>query len=231
MPEPATVREVVDGLRRIDEELPARDGAAVFNRVYLTVTERIADSLAAGAVSRFADNDRMAELDVRFASLWLDAYETDAAGREPSPCWTALFESRSGGRLPIQYAVAGLNSHIEHDLPLAVVRTCDAIGIDPSELRSDYEAVNDVLAEVEADIRRSFLDSLGRDVDNQLEPVAHLVSAWSIDKAREVAWVTAQTLWQLRDTRLLYDAFSSALAHTVGMASRTLLTPAPLLPE
>ena len=225
----STVAEVAERLRAIDEELPASDGAAVFNRVYLTVTERIADVLAASSPPHFADGDRMTELDVRFAALWLQAYDAAAAGRTIPPCWTPLFESRSGGRLPIQYAVAGMNSHIEHDLPLAVVRTCAARGIDPGELQADYESINDVLAHVEADIRRTFLDDLGRDIDDQLRPVAHLMSTWSIDKAREVAWVTAETLWELRRSRLLSDTFTSALAHTVGMTSRALLTPAPLL--
>ena len=50
---------------------------------------------------------------------------------------------------PVQYAIAGMNSHIEHDLPIAVVDTCRARGLEPDDLHQDYEAVNDVLAQVE----------------------------------------------------------------------------------
>jgi hypothetical protein len=56
-----------------------------------------------------------------------------------------------------------------------------------------------------------------------MRQVAHLVSCWSIDKARDVAWVTAETLWTLRDVGLLRDRFLDGLSDTVGMTTRTLL--------
>ena len=63
--------------------------------------------------------------------------------------------------MPIQYALAGMNSHIEHDLPIAVVDTCKAHDLEPDDVHQDYEAVNAVLAQVESPIRRSFLDEVG----------------------------------------------------------------------
>lgn len=227
MTAPATVEEVVARLRQIDGDLPAGDGVAVFNRMYLTVTERIAEIIATGAVDGFRDPEVMAELDVRFANLWLAAYDADADGRKVPAAWRPLFEARHRRRLPIQYAVAGMNSHIEHDLPLAVVATCTARRIKPAALHHDYEAVNAVLAQVEGPIRRSFLDDLGREIDDQLDPAVHLVSSWNIDKARDLSWVTVETLWALRRTGFLRDRFRDSLAHTVGMTSRALLSPIP----
>ena len=75
------------------------------------------------------------------------------------------------------------------------------------------------------DIRRSFLTEVGRAADEHVGPVVHLVSAWKIDKARDVAWVSAETLWTLRRTGLLRGRFLAALGATVGMGSRVLLTP------
>ena len=43
---PTTVDGVIARLRTIDAELPADDGVAVFNRMYLAVTERIAAVIA-----------------------------------------------------------------------------------------------------------------------------------------------------------------------------------------
>lgn len=222
---PTTVSGVLDRMRELDRTLDPADGVAVFNRMYLTVTERIGALLAGEGPARFADPVTMAELDVRFANLWLAAYDADAADREVPDAWCPLFEARHGGRWPVQYAVAGMNSHIEHDLAVAVVDTCEARGLEPGDLRADYDAVNDVLAEVEAPIRRSFLSDAGRAADELVGPVVHLVSSWKIDKARDVSWVTAQTLWSLRDTRLLRAGFLAALADTVGMTSRALLVP------
>ena len=222
---PRTVEEVVARLREVDEALPPSDGVAIFNRVYLTVTERIAEILADAGSPLFRDAETMAELDVRFADLWLAAYDADAAGRAVPPAWRPLFEARTGRRLPVQYAIAGMNSHIEHDLPVAVVATCRARGLEPDDVHRDYETVNDVLAQVEAGIRRSFLDEVGRAVDDHLGPAVHLVSAWNIDKARDLSWVTVETAWALRHTSFLRDRFLDSVAHTVGLASRALLTP------
>lgn len=228
---PATVDEVLLRLRAIDAALSPSDGVAVFNRMYLTVTERIAALLAGEdhGLPPFRDGPSMVALDVCFANLWLAAYGDDAARRRPTPAWRPLFEGRDSGRLPIQYALAGMNAHIEHDLPLAVVQTCAARGLRPDDLHDDYERVNDVLAAVESGIRRSFLDAVGKGVDDQVGAVVHVVSAWNIDKARDLSWVTAQTLWELRGVGFLRDRFLDALGHSVGMTSRVLLTPAPHL--
>ena len=83
----------------------------------------------------------------------------------------------------------------------------------------------DLLAQVEAPIRRSFLDACQRDVDDRIGPVVHLVSTWNIDKARDLAWVTALTMWELRRTTFLRGRFLEGLGHTVGMTTRALLTP------
>ena len=224
---PTTVTDVIARMREIDRELPVHDGVAVFNRMYLTVTERIAAIIEQPGVgsATFGDAMTMAELDVRFANLWLTAYDADAAGRAAPPAWRPLFEARRGGRVPVQYAVAGMNSHIEHDLPLAVVDTCRSRDLEPDALQADYEAVNDVLAQVESPIRRSFLSAPGRHVDDRLGPVVHLLSTWNIDKARDLSWVTVETLWALRRTTFLRDRFLDSLGHTVGMTSRALLTP------
>jgi hypothetical protein len=53
----------------------------------------------------------------------------------------------------------------------------------------------------------------------------HLISSWDIEKARDVAWVTVQTLWALRPAGHLFDAYAATVADTVGMGSRLLLTP------
>ena len=127
--------------------------------------------------------------------------------------------------MPIQYAVAGLNTHIEHDLPIAVVSTCRARGVEPDDIHRDYETVNKILAQVESPIRRSFLDEIGRDADDRVGPVVHLLSTWNINKARDLAWVTAETIWALDRTSALRDRFLDGLGHTVGMTSRALLTP------
>jgi hypothetical protein len=225
---PTTVEGVIARMHEIDAALPASDGVSVFNKMYLTVTETIQGILAKPAGDAAFQNPAvMGDLDVTFANLWLAAYEAGATGQTVPTEWRPLFELRDQGRLPIQYALAGMNTHIEHDLPVAVVATCATHNVTPQDLHHDYEAVNAVLAQVEAPIRQSFLDDLERDVDHVVSPIVHLVSTWDIEKARDVAWVSAETLWALRRTDFLRDPFLDGLASTVGMATRVLLTPIP----
>lgn len=220
----SSVQDVIARLRRIDDELPRDDGAAVFNRMYLTVTESVAAGLKGDTV--FVDPVFMEHLDVTFASLWLEAY--DAGGQDVPRAWAALFERRHDRAvLPIQFALAGMNSHIGHDLAVAVIRTCRHLDTSPERagVRDDYEAVNHLLAASETRIRRSFLTKAGQAVDTRLDPVVHIVNSWKIDKARDVAWVNVEAMWALRQVGSLATRYRAALARTVGMASRCLLTP------
>ena len=221
-----SVQDVVRRLRRIAAELPPDDGAAVFNRMYLTVTESVAAGLARGTV--FTDPEFMEHLDVTFASLWIEAYDAD--GHDVPKAWAALFERRRDlGVLPVQFALAGMNSHIGHDLAVAVVETCRQRGTSPTRpgIRDDFEAVNRLLAASESQIRRSFLTAAGQELDDRVGPVVHLVSSWKIDKARDVAWVNVEAMWAIRRSVRLAARYRSALARTVGMGSRLLLTPSP----
>jgi hypothetical protein len=221
---PTSVPDVIVRLRRIDEELPSNDGAAVFNRMYITVTEQVAAGLTGTPL--FRDPAFMAQLDVTFASFWFEAYD---APRDSLPkAWAPIFESRrNDSLLPIQFALSGMNSHIGHDLPVALVATCIELDTSPDDasVREDYEKVNDLLAACESEIRRSFLTEAGQAMDQHFGPVVHLISSWDIGKAREVAWVTAEALWAMRRAGSLADRYEAALARTVGMASRILLTP------
>ena len=223
---PSTVAGVIEQMQSFNAALDEDDGVRVFNTVYLEVTEHIAAALQTGG--HFRDDAAMTALDVEFAGLWLSAYDAATAGRAIPTAWTPLFDSRQHhGLLPIQFALAGMNAHIEHDLALAVVATCEKRGTDPDDptVLADYLAINQELASVEARIRRSFLDEVERAADDHLAPVAHLVSSWSIEKARDVALLNARTIWELRHATVLRTAYLTGLAHTVGMGSRLLLTP------
>jgi hypothetical protein len=202
------VAAVIERLHRIDEELPGSDGAAVFNRVYLTVTEEVAAGLERAQV--FRDPVFMTHLDVTFAGLWLGAY--DATDHDVPKAWAALFERRHDR---------------SHDLPVAMVRTCSDLGASPHDagVRDDYEKVNDLLAACEAKIRRSFLTEAAQAAEAHIGAVAHLISSWKIDRARDAAWVNVEALWSMRSLGALADRYRESLARTVGMTSRCLLTP------
>ncbi|MET8700572.1 DUF5995 family protein, partial [Kitasatospora sp. NPDC004723] len=216
---------VVRRLRAIGAGLPPSDGVAVFNRMYLTVTRTVRSRLGC-----FADPSAMAVLDTVFAGRYLLAVDAVAARRRPPACWRPLFELRAHpGVHPVQFALAGMTAHIQHDLPLAVVATCRRLDREPEHLAEDYHRINDLLAEVETTVREQLMP--GPDVLERFEPLTHRFGAWSVDTAREAAWGSVQVLWELRERPAAAAAFGTALDGAVGLLGRALLLPLGLRPD
>ncbi|GAA1193437.1 hypothetical protein F4556_000744 [Kitasatospora gansuensis] len=219
--ETVTVDQVIDRMRQLQASLPPGDGVAVFNGMYLTVTELVQQRLGA---SYFDDPAAMARLDAVFAGRWLAAVDAVARGARPTACWRPLFELRGHrGIHPLQFALAGMNAHIEHDLPLSVVDLCRELGREPAEVEADYLRINALLAQVEDQVRDELLP--GPEQLDLADPLLHVIGVWSIDRARDAAWASALALWELRELPFVGPAFRTALDGSVGMVSRALLTP------
>ena len=221
---PATsMAEVISAMEMIAASLPENDGLACFNRMYLEVTQLINARLDARF---FADPAFMNTLDVTFANLYFDA--VNAAGQPAAVplAWRPLIDQRaSPGIEPIQFALAGMNAHISHDLPLAVVDTCAALGSSPTagDHHADYQKVDGLLDAEEESVRRSFESAAELAADRHLSAVANLVANWSINDARDVAWANALVLWELRSQPTVAQTLQEALAATVALSSRMLL--------
>ncbi|MFE0458843.1 DUF5995 family protein [Kitasatospora sp. NPDC058965] len=214
-----TVDQVLARMRELAPTFPPGDGVGVFHGVYLTVTELIAARLADGF---FAAPAALALLDGLFAGRYLAAVDAAAAGQQPVACWRPLFELRArAGIHPLQFALAGMNAHIEHDLPLAVLDAARSLGRDPESFDTDFHRVNDLLAQVEAQVRQELLP----DPTRAAEPLLHVLGVWSIDRARDAAWASVLALRGLRPLPPAYQAYGAALDASVGMVSRALLTP------
>ena len=54
-------------------------------------------------------------------------------------------------------------------------------------------------------------------------PVDDVAAVWSIEAAREAAWVHAEVMWHLRESSDLTNAYMTVLDRTVGMENRVLL--------
>ncbi|UYQ61054.1 DUF5995 family protein [Streptomyces peucetius] len=212
---------VVERMHALHAELPPGDGLAVFNRVYLAVTEEFARHLDGG---HFPDRRAATALGVLFAGRYLAAVETAAAGGRPPACWRPLFQyRRHPGVRPLQFALAGINAHIGHDLALAVVDTCRTLDCEPACLEAGFERVGDILVLLEERIREDLMP--GPDLLEIADPLTHLVGSWSLERARDGAWSAARLLWRLRDAPGLAEEFTERLDTSVGLVGRCLLTP------
>jgi hypothetical protein len=201
------------------------DGVAHFARLYLAVTEGVNARLR-GVV--FANPAFVARLDVVFADLFFDALAAYERAPASAPrAWLPLFEARASRRIePIRFAVAGMNAHINRDLPVAVVSTCAELRLEPGPERTDFERINSILAQVEprakAVLLTGWLGLLDR-ILHRFHRADDVVAIWNVTRAREAAWANAQALWALRGEEEVAGAFLLALDRSVGLASRALL--------
>ena len=222
---PATsIDDVIARMRTIDAALPAEDGIACFNRMYLEVTLAVNSQVQQGT---FTDPDWVSRLDVVFANRYFAAVDTlsDPSATQPT-AWPPLLSSRSNADIePIQFALAGMNVHINHDLPLAVVATCTELDTAPTDgsHHADYQRVDDLLDAAEQSIRESFEPADVREVDQHVAAVTNLICNWSLNEARDIAWDTALALWTVRDAQLAMQLLTGANARVVAMATKTLL--------
>lgn len=221
---PEEIGAVIARMESVDAALPATDGVACFNRMYLAVTRSVNDQVQQGV---FGDPVFLARLDEVFAGLYFEAIDAmDGPLSDVPVAWRPLVQNRAvAGIEPVQFALAGMNAHINHDLPLAVVATCAQLGTEPTAgtHHQDYQRVNALLDSAEQSVRESFEPAQVVTVDHHLAAVTNVIANWSINSAREVAWDTALALWEVRDHPVATGLLTGSLGRAVAMASRGLL--------
>jgi len=213
-------------MEAIEAALPAADGLACFNRMYLDVTTQVNSQIGQGF---FADPVFMTNLDVVFANLYFAAADSAADPATVPLAWRPLVERRAvTGIEPVQFALAGMNAHINHDLPLAMVSTCAALGTTPEADPhfADYQKVDQLLDGADQSIRQSFESAPELAADHHLSAVADLIGNWTINSARDLAWNNCLLLWAVRDDPIARGLVQDTLAASTALASQLLLVAA-----
>ena len=222
-----SVEEAIALMTRIDGFLPDSDGVKWFNRLYLRVTENVAAALTD---TQFQDPAFLTTLDVVFANLYFSALAAGLTSVDDAPAaWRPLLRARNTlGIARIQFALAGMNAHINRDLPDGVVRSFVALGGDPitDNLREqDFDSVNAILERVEGEVKTEFTVGVLGVIDRLGGPVDDAIAMWKVKAARSAAWTNAQVLWGLRPLPPLRDRFFSKLDGLVGLTGQGLLQP------
>jgi hypothetical protein len=223
---PATIDDVLARMRAIDSELPTNDGVAWFNKLYLRVTERIKERYEQGA---FRCPGFLERLDVVFGDLYFRAYAAGQAGdSETSKAWAPLFAARRKPAIaPIQFAIAGMNAHINYDLAVGLGSVCGEFGVEierGTPHHADFEHVNQLLEEVEEEVKHWFATGFVGELDHAFGRADDILAIWSLVKARDQAWTTAQILAALGEG-FLRDQFLLGHGRYVGAYGRGLLLP------
>jgi len=225
---PQSIADVLQTLQTIDSVCLDGDGLKWFNWLYLQVTQAVAERDAGGG---FTDPAWLAQLDVQFARLYFSALKSSLSGQATSTCWQVLFTGRNQGAIArIQFALAGINAHINHDLPEAILTTCQVTGTTPDHSGmhySDYTALNSTLDSLIESAKHSLNVRL---FGGALPPLSHLedtFAAWNVSAARESAWQNAEHLWQLRTIPSLASSFIDVLDGFTTVIGKALLVPVP----
>jgi hypothetical protein len=221
-----TILDVLEGLETIAGVCVDGDGLKWFNGLYLAVTQAVESRVNTGG---FADAAWLAQLDVEFARFYFAAVRSALTGAPCPGCWRVLFGVRDNVQITrIQFALAGMNAHINHDLCLAVDATCKATHTPPQHGTAhyhDYTAVNATLEQLIAQAKQTLKVRLPGDCVPAVEHLEDLIAGWDISAAREKAWLNAEHLWNLPP--VLAPGLMDVIDGFTGTIGKALLVPVP----
>lgn len=202
MPE-TTIDDVIERMEVIIQECAEGEGdrKGYFAALYKHVTVAVRDAIRQGGV--FEDDARMEQLDVVFATRYLDAYanrdgEVDFPYGPLSRCWKFSFDTAASDQYAImQHMMLGMSAHILLDLGIAasqVAPTPAAL----HDMKDDYDKINDILFGVVPlmDCKLDALSPTYRRLSGHFPP-ALLEAAMVV--ARELEWSFAHRAVALPD--------------------------------
>lgn len=231
--DPTDIPGVIEMQRRLQDlleratPLDTANPVADFNWLYLTITEEILTRLRAGY---FADPEFLTMLDVEFAKRYFDALRRwSLPGAGTPEAWQVLFRRlRDLAVRSLPAAAAGVNAHVNYDLPFALVNTWDKLGSGPADhrQRQDYLLINEVFFAKIPELRRGYLATWQLLVDRLNGRLDDWCQNSVIEAARNLAWEDGERLWSLRDDEVAFEQVRSTLDRHTAFIGWALLSPA-----
>ena len=222
-PGPNTIAEVLGLMQQIDTLLPPGDGLKWFNLLYMQVTRKVESSPPPAG---WEDAAWLTRLDVVFAGFYMAAISNWLTGAAEVPSsWQVLFEARfRPGIERIQFALAGMNAHINHDLALALLQTDAELKLIPGKAspeHDDYERVNGILEAVLPNALEFLATGILGELAQDTGKIGRLLAIWNVRAARDLAWDFADHLRALPE--VAHNAALTAQDQMTGALGRSLL--------
>ena len=188
------IPDVVELMETVDETLSEEDGLWWFNLLYCMVTKEIYEDCRR---KKWLAPEWLTHLDVEFAKLYFNAIVQWIEAPETCPrAWTSLFKRRFIKSVsPVQFGLAGMNAHINRDLPVAVVRACQRMKCVPKRGTAeeiDFQRINKILDEVEIQKKKKMATGWIRAVSNRVQPIDRKFAMAIVSWARDLAWTHAE---------------------------------------
>jgi hypothetical protein len=213
--------------------LGENDGIASFAKLYHVITRRVGEMVESG---EFQSSPFLVRLDIEFAERFFQALRSYAADVHTTPgVWRVLFDNRSDPNVaPVNFAVLGVNAHINFDLAHALIATWRRVAPDGEDTETaqfhDYRLINKVF-EIEMDGLREELDSI---LSNGPDGAPWDVGAnWICDLVvrftRDLAWDEAKRVWEQGASEAACEASERRLDATATFIGKQVLrTPLPV---
>ena len=217
---PQTLSEVRARIRRIVPVLdrlppaPGQNRVAAHNAVRIVVTERLHTALRSSA----ANPEYLEALAVEWHRAYFEAL-VFGSSRLPVPeCWRSLFSRAEDRGLRHRDAVMiGMNAALNHDLPLALVRTWQRLGRPVTDTPDrDYLLLRRTVKNETPEL----MPAAARAAQRLNEPQFQALDGWTRHVLADVtagrAWDQALRMWPLRQSQgdfgIARDGVDSATA-------------------
>jgi hypothetical protein len=203
---PKSVPEVIETLATVRQAAATvvprgdEDGIASFTRLYHEITCGVQEAVTNGL---FEAGSFIVDLDINFARRYLDAVRKLTAGEQAPLCWATLFDVRSDEEVPtLDYAVAGVNAHVNFDLAFALLTTWETHP-DPAERDAqhrDYCRINDIFYAKMNALQEEFHSPFARFGDGSwIDRLGNLFGDLLVRETRDLAWDAAMRMWAHRN--------------------------------
>lgn len=172
-----------------------------FAALYREVTIKVKNAIEGKDPNiTFQDNARMEQLDVIFASRYIEAYYEYKAKKATTESWHAAFMlSEKFWPIVLQHLLIGMNAHINLDLGIAAAQVMKGKNI--NDLETDFNKINELLAslvgEVESDLSRIWPTL--KKILKWTQSFDDFLINFSMKKARESAWEFAVALSKAKE--------------------------------
>jgi hypothetical protein len=221
---PVNIDGVVQIMQGIDAALADNDGLKWFNLLYLEVTQQVQQHPPVGG---WKAPIWLSRLDVIFATLYFKAISDSLSGNPIPSSWQALFEARQRTSIDrIQFALAGMNAHINHDLALALLAIDTEMHQGFSSAtpeHQDYEHVNDLLQAVLPQALTLLATGVLGQIAEDTGKIGKLLAIWDVRVARDLAWDFAAHVQSIPKP---FQSFALATQDQLtGTLGRNLLVP------
>ena len=217
-----TIDDVISSLDEIvQQSYDEASRLGYFAALYRRVTCAVRDGIATNS---FQNGPLMEQLDVVFASRYLDALATFQTGGVASRSWMVAFQGCDDPDLLIlQHLLSGMNAHINLDLGVAAAQVSP--GAQLPQLKPDFDQINGVLASLVGTVAAEIaaVSPLIGDLEKiGLSSETKLVN-FDMTAARDAAWLTAEHL--ASEPSSLHDVTVAALDLGVSIQGRAILYP------